>query len=244
MSTPFNHRIVLALACLSVVSLTMVLFAPPALGAVTVISANVGGAEGTPLYSGASAFEWSIPQARMADGFVFGTGVPYFDMSPLSQPTGYGSLVWTGNPLVADQSITPDGLAIGQFGAGGVFSMTGNLYDAMGMPAASGLLFSGSVSAFTFAETGDNQNNMELRGDAIITPTGGWLFDQGYLAPQYELSFQAVPCQQDGGDVVGFASDIITFSSMQFFMVGVPEPSAALLLSAGALLLWRPRRKS
>jgi hypothetical protein len=215
------------------------LLGAPVFGLMNVISANVGGGEGTPLYDSAS-HTWGVPAARMCDGYAFGTDVPYFDVSPLSEPTGYGSLAWSGNPLSHDQS-TGYGLAIGVFGGGGTFSMTGTLYDWMG-PAASGLLLSGTVDGFTFRETGDNQNNMELYGDATITPTGGWLFAQGYLTPQYALSFQAVPCQQDGGDVVNFQGDIITFTSMQFFMVGIPEPCTAMLLALAGVLLCRSRR--
>ena len=135
---------------------------------------------------------------------------------------------------------------IGLFQAGGVFSLTGTLWDSNDEETATLLanepLFVGTVSAFEVIESFWNPNRIDL--GASITPTGGWLKDNGYLvAMDYALIMFGVECRQDGGDLVDFTGNLTTYGAGGFQFTIIPEPSTAALLGGSMAVLAMGRRK-
>ncbi len=230
--------------CVSVAPLILaVLFACQAFGYVETISGNVGP---TMTYLGDPTNKWNIPGAPTTDGTVDFYGGPSWSIAP-SWSGSQAALDWV-SPLNQDLSNLTNGLARATFSMGGTFSVTGKLYQSNQNGSAmltDSPLFQGMVLDFEIAETIANLNRIDMVGVAIVLPTGGWLFDQGYITSNdmFALSFIGVDCEQNSGNLTSFQDDIVTLSSMQFAMVNlVPEPSAALLLIGGAALLLRRRR--
>jgi hypothetical protein len=261
MSTIFSVRAHLRIcSVISVAALVSLIGAADAQAdsRIAVLSANVGGGGSTPLYESVLGVPgdgmWNLPAADMKGGYAYSSDFfsTSFKINPYTSDPG--TLHWAGNPLVSDNSDFSDpanGLAIGVLGPtmsgspedGYNFSLTGKLYDSMyNLIVGEVLLFEGTTSGFTFRETGDNNNNMETGGPIVITPTGGWLYDQGYLYDAYEMALHAVPCTQMGGPVQDFDSDIMLGDSIQFNMYAVPEPASIGLLSLAAVFVLRRRR--
>lgn len=209
------------------------------------IAGNVGA---TPTYLGNPTNEWNIPNADLNDGSAIGVG--FWSIGPSWGPNGPADFNWTGSDL--NQDLSSGGVADGTFLSGGTFSIDGALHNGVFPGSAlihNGLLFTASVGSFHVQELASGDNKLHLIGTILLTPTGGYLFDQGYLAPAYEMSFQAVSAEQllPGGGGVGplndFQTDIITITQMQFNMAAIPEPVTAMMVCMGALALVARRRR-
>ncbi len=215
----------------------------PALGWVDTISGNIGP---TMTYLGDPTYMWNIPGAPLSDGTVDFSSGSSWSIAP-SWSGSQATLDWFAT-LDEDLSNTSNGLARATFSAGGMFSITGKLYESnqSGSPLLTdSLLFEGMVLDFEIAETIANLNRIDMVGVAIVLPMGGWLYDQHYITDEdmFALSFIGVDCQQAGGDLTSFQEDIITISAMQFIMFNlVPEPSTGLLIMGAAVLVMRRRR--
>ncbi len=221
--------------------------APVVSGApITWISANAGQ---TPVFdadAGAMG-EWTV-NAPLSNGTALAPGATpsFVSFAPSSQPP-LGTLAWSGSPLVADNSA--GGLAEGQFGPGGTFSLSGKVFVG-GSQVADGVLISGTLSGFGAFEPSGAENNLDTSVAPILTPTGGLLGDGSVpeladlsFAPQYELVFTLAGVEQAvTTDLVDFQNHIFMTSSFQFQMVAIPEPAtAALLLGFAGLAVLRRR---
>jgi hypothetical protein len=210
------------------------------------MAGNVGA---TPTYQGDPTFEWNVPSADLNDGSAIGVG--FWSIAPSWGAFGPADFTWTGNAL--DQDLSSGGIADGTFQSGGVLSINGALHNGVfpGSPLIhNGLLFVADVGSFQVQELESGDNKLHLIGTILLIPTAGYLYDQGYLAPAYEMSFQAVSAQQmlpppdvGVGPLNDFQTDIITITQMQYTMVAVPEPVSALMVFIGGLALIARRKR-
>jgi hypothetical protein len=212
----------------------MMLCAAPAFGWVETIGANVGP---TMTYQAPPTAIWNVPGAPLSDGAVNQNNGSSWYISPSwSSP---GALDWTA---ALDTDLSLNGRARATFQPFGTFAFSGNLYDSNTPGAnlvASGSLFEGIMLDFEIAESPTNMNRINMTGMSLVIPSGGWLYDHGYLVDSYVFTFMGVDCQQNSGDLTSFGSDIVTLTVMQFDMVAVPEPASVLLAAAGLLLMRR-----
>lgn len=219
--------------------------APSVFGYVSGISGNVGP---TMAYQGTPDFMWNMAGGPLSDGSIgFSGGGGPWSIAP--SWSSAGALDWSA-ALALDQS--SGGLAKGTFQPGGTFKFSGKVFasNAAGSTLLyEGLIFQGEMQDFGIAESSTNMNRINLftppgslvDSMAVVLPNGGWLYDEGLLAPFYLFSFMSVDCRQDGGPLVDFQSDIVTYAVMQFTMIGVPEPTAVVVFGAACLLLVRRR---
>jgi hypothetical protein len=210
----------------------------------------------SPVYLGGPAYEWNVSEAPLTDGSAVGAGTfGIMSISPTSGAPGLvagdfnwsGSLLdgWDNPPPAGDTSA--GGQAEGHFLAGGTLQLVGDLYDGPGptfpLVADDAVLFEGTIGDFLLRESNTNLNRINLVGQAIVTPTGGYLYDQSLTAPAYELTFYAIDNQQNGGDLEDFEQSILMQDAMQFSLRAIPEPASLMLLAGGLGLMLVRRRK-
>lgn len=191
----------------------------------------------TLLYLGDPTYEWFIPGTDPGTYTMLPfNGSPWTIMS--------ASLSWTGSEL--DQDLSAGGVADGTFLPGGSFSISGTI-PAAGV-FSSTVVFEGTVSAFRAKESLNDPNKIEFLGHpgvndgVLITPTGGWLYDNNRLLGEYFFDAQGILVSQDGDNLVDFQSSIAATAGSQFLLVSnIPEPTTGLLLVLGLVPLLRRR---
>lgn len=223
--------------------LGVLLLVGPALGS----TANKvgGGVDQSPLFK-ASPDNKLVLAGPLWNGSVTFPSMTTWKIAPTWQAEA-GLFEWSAT---LDQDLNPGGpLAAGQFLPGGTLRISGRLYDGYTLLYDGLLLEANWVSGFKLLEDSQNTNRMDTFPVADMTSvavriSGGWLWENNYLAPWYGLSYKAVGCRQNGGDLIDFQSDITTLSMSDFSLVPIPEPSAAwLLVVAGGSLFMTRRRK-
>jgi hypothetical protein len=167
-------------------------------------------------------------------------GVSFFDPSftTFLDINDGGTFSWSGNGLNSDTSA--GGLAAGSFLGGGTLSMTGTVTSSF-VPAFTGVALQGTMSAFQLNENVGADDFLDSL-NAVFTPTGGWLFDNGHVVNPYTFSITFIGAQQLGGGVEDFQDDIQFTTSSTFQMVEIPEPTTLAILAGLGLMLVQKRR--
>ncbi len=167
-------------------------------------------------------------------------GVSFFDPSftTFLDINDGGTFSWAGNGLAADSSA--GGLAAGAFSGGGTMSLNGTVTSSF-VPAFTGLALEGTMSGFQLDENVGADDFLDSL-NAVFTPTGGWLFDNGHVVNPYTFSITFIGAQQLGGGVEDYQDDIQFTTSSTFQMVEIPEPTTLAILGGLGLMLVRKRR--
>jgi hypothetical protein len=167
-------------------------------------------------------------------------GVSFFDPSftTFLDILDGGTFSWSGNGLNTDSSA--GGLAAGSFFGGGTLSMNGTVTSSF-VPAFTGLALQGTMSVFQLNENTGADDFLDSL-NAVFTPTGGWLFDNGHVVNPYTFSITFIGAQQLGGGVEDFQNDIQFTTSSTFQMTEVPEPTTLAILAGLGLMLVQKRR--
>jgi len=159
-------------------------------------------------------------------------------------------ITWTGNQLNQDLSSPVSGswLAEATFLDGGTLTLTGTIRDAAVPYTAryTGTLLTATVSGFHLRET-DKDGNMINSIDTTIRldPTGGYLYDNPYvnLRGLYDFALVgAVVGPVAGGSLDNFQTDLKSLQAFQINFTQVPEPTTAMILSLGAVVVLVRRR--
>ncbi len=238
MSKSLVHKKSLALTMAAVLCAGL-----PAFAQVSIISGNLSP---TPTFDASPTPQWSVVNGDLRGSVVTNSGSWVYGPTWGTAPATFD---WTGNTL--DQDLSAGGLASGTFNPGGTFTIDGELYDSsiefIANLIIDGPIFEADVSGFSVEELFSDENKLQLIGTIVLTPTGGYLFDQGLTAPAYEMSFQAVQAeqvtQQGVGPLSDFQSDIVTIAQLQFTSFAIPEPVTGLLCLLGGLLMLVRRRR-
>lgn len=186
-----------------------------------------------PLVSGQPAYKWYMPSGGYSSA-IFKT-----DTNTVIPVITAQKVVWTGSPLLSDTS--SGDVASGTFGSGGLFQIWGTVnYSGL----HSGLLFEGTVGAFTVTETYNN-NRIDIGGSPVITPTtnaSAYFNNAGLVAAYYRLNMLGVQVLEDNADLWDLQGNLKTSAGAQFNLVGVPEPSCLVMLLVSSFSLVRIRR--
>ncbi len=201
----------------------------------------------TPLYAAPGTLgpdgEWNMPNAVASQGSVVeADGGRVWFIAPFG---GTATLNWTGNTLASDTSAGGD--MSGSFNGGGTLTITGDLWDDTFTNVFTGVLLTGTVSAFAVNEPA-TPNFIDTAVAPIFTPTGGVLVDGSlgigslFFDGPYYMAFTVTGARQNGGDLEDLQSDIVTVDSYKMQLITIPEPASLALLGFGSLLLARRRR--
>jgi hypothetical protein len=184
----------------------------------------------------------------LADGTVNGAAGTWF-IAPSFLGSPGAEIAWVGGNMIQDFS---SGLvADATFAAGGTLEITGKVYETTFFTEIyDGLLLTGTLSSFRFTESGPSTNLLDMAdedgipGNAVFTPTGGWLTTNGMMemVGDYYIDLSATDAQNGNGEVDNFQHDIWTTAGSQLALWQVPEPGTVLLLLGGLGVLARRRR--
>jgi hypothetical protein len=170
-----------------------------------------------------------------------------------------GTTTWVSSYLEQDRS-QGTGKAIGDFYAGGTFTLTGTLMNlSVGQIIFNGTLLSGDVPAFTLEELVNASSNQLGSLDFIYLEniTGGLVtgIDKNGPLPGTELltivnphirpKWTEVMGNPGGGPLVNFYESLGAGAGSQTQLWGdyVPEPASVALVSLAGALLWPARRR-
>lgn len=169
-----------------------------------------------------------------------------------------GSTTWVSSYLEEDRS-QANGKAIGDFYAGGTFTVTGTLMNLnVGQLIFNGTLLSGDMPAFTLEElVNADSNQLGSSGFIYLQNLSGGLVDGidkdgalpgtellTILNPNIRPVWQEVMTNPGGGPLEHFYVDLGAGAGSQIQLWGdMPEPASVVLVSLAGALLWPARRR-
>jgi hypothetical protein len=169
-----------------------------------------------------------------------------------------GTTTWVSSYLEQDRS-QGNGKAIGDFYAGGTFTITGTLMNlSVGQVIFTGTVLSGDVPAFTLEELVNANSNQLGSVDFIYLEniSGGLAtgIDKNGPLPGTELlsivnprirpKWTEVMGNPGGGPLVNFYESLGAGAGSQIQLWGdVPEPASVALVSLAGAFLWPARRR-